>query len=124
MLADQIIRVLVKYFPDLDQSRKSEGFFGATWGTDSGRTQGILIQVLDAVVFISTPVSPKETVSLTDLVEASQYFGVVSLGPSWGLRHVVLTANLTEDGLLDNIRFVSNVADSLEEKLSGGSDQF
>jgi hypothetical protein len=115
--------LITSRFPEVDRSL-GEDYLGVTWATPSGRTQHVMVLVLDDGVFLWSPFAKTAEISLTRALALakSTLFGVAMYRDTYALKHFVLSSDLGVESLLGHIGFLANSADALEADFKPDSD--
>lgn len=121
----QLKDLIESRFPDVDRSL-GENHFGVTWVTPSGRTQHVMVLVLEEAVFLWSPFARIDGTSLTRALALAHptLFGVCTYRHTFALKHFVLSLDLVGDNLLGHIGFIANAADAIETGISGDTDRY
>jgi hypothetical protein len=88
---------------------------------EDGRSQLVLLRVLDDFIVLSSPFAAKDDITAREAVDLAMVFGVTDMDDHYGLRHVIFIEDLDESEIVNGISLLGVRADALERKASGNA---
>jgi len=110
----------MKYLRGINGIKEGDdGLFSYVVRWDDGRSQLVLIRVVDEFIVLSSAFANKDDISAHKALDLAVIFGVTDMGGYYGLRHVIFLEDLDESEILNGVGWLAARADILESKVGG-----
>lgn len=96
-----------------------DGDFKIDWRLDSGRSQMVVMKVLDTVLIMDSPYAKEDDITAAKALGLAKVFGIAKIGEFYTFRHVVLMEDLDQSEISNALALVAGLADKAEAEVGG-----